>query len=57
MKKERLVKKEDLQNLFITDLIKTAEDYDLDNVDLRELTYDQLVELIVDSRLHYVVEW
>ena len=56
---KRLVNKHDLQNLFIADLIKTAEDYDLDiinNVDLKKLTYDQLVELIVESKLHYVVE-
>lgn len=56
---KRLADKYDLQNLTIYDLIDIAESYDLDlrnGIDLKKLTYDQLVELIVESREHYVVE-
>ena len=56
---ERLADKYDLQDLFIYDLIEIAESYNLDiknGINLRKLTYDQLVELIVESELHYVVE-
>ena len=43
----------------IYDLIDIAESYNLDienGINLRKLTYDQLVELIVESGEHYVVE-
>ena len=56
---KRLADKYDLQNLTIYDLIDIAESYDLDiknGINLKKLTYDQLVELIVESEEHYVVE-
>lgn len=58
---KRLADKYDLQNLTIYDLIDIAESYDLDiknGINLKKLTYDQLVELIVESEEHYVVvDW
>ncbi len=56
---KRLSDKYDLQDLTIYDLIDIAESYDLDiknGINLKKLTYDQLVELIVESEEHYVVE-
>lgn len=56
---KRLADKYDLQDLTIYDLIDIAESYDLDiknGINLKKLTYDQLVELIVESEEHYVVE-
>lgn len=56
---KRLADKYDLQDLTIYDLINIAESYDLDiknGINLKKLTYDQLVELIVESEEHYVVE-
>lgn len=56
---KRLANKYDLQDLTIYDLIDIAESYDLDiknGINLKKLTYDQLVELIVESEEHYVVE-
>ncbi len=65
MRKERDIKrladKYDLQDLTIYDLIDIAESYNLDiknGINLKKLTYDQLVELIVESEEHYVVvDW
>ena len=58
---KRLADKYDLQDLTIYDLIDIAESYDLDienGINLKKLTYDQLVELIVGSEEHYVVvDW
>lgn len=58
---KRLADKYDLQDLTIYDLIDIAESYDLDiknGINLKKLTYDQLVELIVESEEHYViVDW
>ncbi len=58
---KRLSDKYDLQDLTIYDLIDIAESYDLDiknGINLKKLTYDQLVELIVESEEHYVVvDW
>lgn len=56
---KRLADKYDLQDLTIYDLIDIAESYNLDiknGINLKKLTYDQLVELIVESEEHYVVE-
>lgn len=58
---KRLADKYDLQDLTIYDLIDIAESYNLDiknGINLKKLTYDQLVELIVESEEHYVVvDW
>ena len=58
---KRLADKYDLQDLTIYDLIDIAESYDLDiknGINLKKLTYDQLVKLIVESEEHYVVvDW
>ena len=58
---KRLADKYDLQDLTIYDLIDIAESYNLDiknGINLEKLTYDQLVELIVESEEHYVVvDW
>ena len=58
---KRLADKYDLLDFTIYDLIDIAESYNLDiknGINLKKLTYDQLVELIVESEEHYgVVDW